>query len=71
MTVNELIAELQVLAAQGYGELDAVVDRPYGQNSTTNIRVVLCSKMERQFRYNKADKGEVVLCHIHLYSNDD
>ena len=71
MTVNELIAELQVLVAQGHGELDAVVDRPYGQDSTTNIRVVLCSELERQFRYNKADEGEVILCHVHLYSDDD
>lgn len=31
MTVNELIAELQVLAAQGYGELDvARYDAEYG-----------------------------------------
>lgn len=29
MTVNELIAELQVLAAQGYGELDVARYIPY------------------------------------------
>jgi hypothetical protein len=29
MTVNELIAELQVLAAQGHGELDVCVEESY------------------------------------------
>jgi hypothetical protein len=71
MTVNELIAELQVLAAQGYGELDAVVGRPFGQDSTTNIRVGYCSKLKRNFRYNKINEGEVVLPHAYIYSDDD
>ncbi len=42
MTVNELIAELQVLSAQGHGELDVAVYIPYDCGSeywTANISV--------------------------------
>lgn len=71
MTVNELIAQLQVLSAQGHGELDAVVGRPFGQDSTSNVRVGYCSELERRFRYNKENEGEVVLPHVYIYSADD
>ena len=39
MTVNELIAELQVLAAQGHGELDvAVYDSEYSEHNIDGIK---------------------------------
>jgi hypothetical protein len=71
MTVNELITELQVLAAQGHGELDAVVGRPFGQDSTSNVRVGYCNRLERRFKYSKANEGEIVLPHVYIYSDDD
>ena len=37
MTVNELIAELQVLAAQGHGELDVIVAIPCVLSKSTNL----------------------------------
>lgn len=39
MTVNELIAELQVLAAEGHGELDVISSIAYESGHSTNIRV--------------------------------
>lgn len=46
MTVNELIAELQVLSAQGHGELDVVMTKTddYGlEEETTKIKLHLVS----------------------------
>ncbi len=44
MTVNELIAELQVLAAQGHGKLDVKIDACNGKlvsyDSATAITVI-------------------------------
>ena len=39
MTVNELIAELQVLAAQGHGELDVTAAIPCETDRSTNIKL--------------------------------
>ena len=39
MTVNELIAKLQVLAAQGHGELDVICAIPCIQDHSTNIKL--------------------------------
>ena len=47
MVVNELIAELQVLSAQGHGELDVVITEDDGCGltwQTTNVKLHLVSK---------------------------
>ena len=48
MTVNELIAELRVLAAQGYGELDvAVYDSEYSEFNVDSVNPQKLNALKR------------------------
>jgi len=50
MTVNELIAELQVLSAQGHGELDAVACRGEESERTTSLSIEVVEESEPSWR---------------------
>ena len=50
MTVNELIAELQVLSAQGHGELDVVAYRGEECERTTSLSIEVVEESEPWWR---------------------
>ena len=52
MTVNELIAELQVLVAQGHGELDIVI-ADHEQDLMSSIEVELHKDKRRYYSYTE------------------
>jgi hypothetical protein len=65
MTVNELIAQLQTLSAQGHGELDVVVYEEGLDDWTTDIKADYFSPDSSDLGYKK--KGiQMGLPHIYV-----
>ena len=65
MTVNELIAELQVLAAQGHGELDVAIYEEELDDWTTDIKVDYFKPKSTNLGYKK-EQLKVDLPHIYI-----
>ena len=63
MTVNELIAELQVLAAQGYGELDVAIYKDDWNCWTTDIEPTYFKPTAPEFGYT-FEEEQIVKPHI-------
>ena len=64
MTVNELIAELQVLAAQGHGELDIAIYKEELSDWTTDIEPSCFEPCIPKFGYIKQGKRMGLTRHV-------